>query len=96
MPKVIYIGDADIETPANGGLEVVEPGDILELDDVTAGGLVGYGHGVWRYVDEDGVQVDPVDTTPADAAEAETPEHEEPTGVLDTQAGGAGDIEESA
>lgn len=65
MPQVIYVGDDEIVTPANGGTAPVEPGDILDVDDVTAGALVGYGHGAWRHVDDDGLPVDPVDTTPA-------------------------------
>ena len=51
MPQVTYLGDDEVITAANGGAEPVNKGDVLEVDDVTAGALVGYGDGDWRYTD---------------------------------------------
>ena len=70
MPFVQYVGDADeVETGITG---VVTRGQVIEVTGLEAGSLVGYGDGVWHYVDP---ETDPtpeaVADVPVDAAPAE-------------------------
>ena len=61
MARVVYVGlEDEVDTAATG---IVARGIPVEVDDDAAGGLVGYGDGVWRYVDERDELVDPVDTS---------------------------------
>jgi hypothetical protein len=56
MPTVVYTGDTEVTVAIGNGIDVA-PGDTLEVDDVTAGGLVGYGTGVWQYADSVPVEI---------------------------------------
>ena len=72
MPFVRYVGDADeVETGPTG---VVTRGQVIEVTALEGGSLVGYGDGLWRYVDPEpetpttpeAVADVPVDATPAE------------------------------
>ena len=75
VPFVKYVGDdAEVVTPANGGIPVAR-GEVIELDDQAAAGLVGYGDSLWHFVDPEADESDPtpeaVADVPVDAAPAE-------------------------
>ena len=60
MALVVYLGpQPEILTPAH--YEPIPRGVPVELDDIDAGGLVGYGDGDWRYADAAGNPVAPVE-----------------------------------
>ena len=67
MPRIVYVGpDPIVDSQPTG---TVERGVPVEVTDEDAGGLVGYGDGVWQYVDQAAPVETPapvVDTPPAD------------------------------
>lgn len=70
MALVKYVGDcAEVVTPANGGIPVAR-GEVIELDDQAAAGLVGYGDSLWQFVTPDPTP-EAVADVPVEAAPAE-------------------------
>ena len=64
MARIVYVGpDNEVETEPTG---LVVKGDVVEVTDDEAGGLVGYGDGLWQYAPENGKKSAPVDPTPGD------------------------------
>ena len=70
MPRIVYVGpDPVVDTAPTG---TVDRGVPVEVTDEEAGGLVGYGDGVWAYAD--GLADTPtVDVPPADVPPADVP-----------------------
>jgi hypothetical protein len=69
MARIVYVGpDEQVETEPTG---LVVKGDVVEVTDDQAGGLVGYGDGLWQYAPEGGKKAAPVDPAPVDPAPAD-------------------------
>lgn len=66
MARIMFVGPYPaVSHPVTG--EEVAAGQPIDVDDdVLAGSLVGYGHGLWRYVDDNGEHVPPVDLSVPD------------------------------
>jgi hypothetical protein len=72
MARIVYVGpDEQVETEPTG---LVTKGDVVEVTDDQAGGLVGYGDGLWQYAPESNKKAaTPADPAPAEPAPASDP-----------------------
>ena len=67
MPRIVYVGPDELVDSVPTG--TVERGVPVEVTDEEAGGLVGYGDGVWQYADVATVTPEPpADVPPVDPA----------------------------